>query len=205
MLAGSATAMGANPAAAAGKPHPVLVDRPQKPPAVIAPGHSGRALIRLENTGRANSANNGRMYMEIWAPYGTRFTDTKLTPLHGAPGGWSCKGDAYRPGVPYESTVLRCVSDHHGPVVRAGRTAVWQLRMKVEPGTRAGTTLSATPNNYGAALHYSYHGKSVWKTLSLAVRTPGGQVNRAGGPAHHQRHGGSPGHHRTTARKGHIR
>ncbi|MEV5878833.1 hypothetical protein AB0L75_32365 [Streptomyces sp. NPDC052101] len=173
VLAGSAAVMGVHPAAAAGKPHPVLVDAPQKRPVFIAPGRAGLARIRLRNTGRKSMRNDGRMYMEIWAPYGTRFTDTKLTPLHGAPGGWACKGDAYRKGVPYESTILRCFSDRHGRVARAGGTAAWQLRMKVVRGTRAGTTLATTPYNQGAAFHFSYRGRSVWTTMSLKVRTPG--------------------------------
>ena len=174
VLAGSTAAMGANPASAAGKPkpHPVLVDDPQKPLAVIAPGHAGRARIQLKNTGGGSASNDGRMYMEIWAPYGTRFTATKLTPLHGAPGGWSCTGEAYRRGVPYESTILRCISDHHGLVVRAGGTVAWQLKIKVMPGTRTGTKLAETPYHQGAVLHYSYHGQGAWTTLSLAVRTP---------------------------------
>ncbi|EST23773.1 hypothetical protein [Streptomyces roseochromogenus] len=173
VLVGTAATMGANPAVAAGKPHATLVDHPQKRPVVIKPGHTGWARIQLKNTDRKSARNDARMYMEIWAPYGTRFTDTRLTPLHGALGGWACKGDAYRRGVPYESTILRCFSDRHGRVARAGGTATWQLKMKVVPGTRAGTTLSRTPYNQGAVLHFSYHGKAVWTTMSLKVRTPG--------------------------------
>ncbi|MER6381020.1 hypothetical protein ACWDBD_01835 [Streptomyces sp. NPDC001118] len=182
VLAGSAAVMGVHPAAAAGKPHPVLVDHPQNPPVVIAPGQAGRARIELKNTGRKSMRNDGRMYMEVWAPYGTRFTDTRLIPLHGAPGGWTCKGDAYRKGVPYESTILRCFSDHHGRVARAGGTAAWQLKMKVVPGTKAGTTLAGTPYNQGAAFHFGYRGRSVWTTMSLKVSTPGK-------PQHTSRHG----------------
>ncbi|GHD98145.1 hypothetical protein GCM10010339_04150 [Streptomyces alanosinicus] len=176
--------MGAHPAAAAGKPGPVLVDHPQKPQAVLTPGRAGRVTVQLKNTGRGSARNDGRMYMEIWAPYGTRFTDTRLTPLHGAPGGWACKGDAYRKGVPYESTILRCFSDRHGQVARAGGTAAWELRMKVVPGTRAGTTLATTPYNRGAVFHFGYRGRSVWTTMSLKVRTPG-KAHRAHRRAHH--------------------
>lgn len=164
--------MGANPAVAAGKPHPTLVDQPQKRPVVIEPGRTGRARIELKNTGRQSARNDARMYMEVWAPYGTRFTENSLTPLHGALGGWACTGEAYRPGVPYESTILRCFSDRHGLVARAGGTAAWQVKMKVVPGTRAGT-LSRTPYKQGAAFHFSYHGKAVWATMSLKVRTSG--------------------------------
>ncbi|WP_369389247.1 hypothetical protein AB5J72_17830 [Streptomyces sp. CG1] len=172
VLAGTATALGANPAVAAGKPHPALVDHPQQRPVVIKPGQTGQARIELKNTGRTSARNDARMYMEIWAPYGTRFTDTRLTPLHGALGGWACKGDAGRPGVPYESTILKCFSDRHGQVAPAGGTAAWQLKIKVVPGTRAGTTLSSTPYNQGAAFHFSYHGKAAWTTMSLKARTP---------------------------------
>lgn len=185
VTAGCAVAVGANPALAA-DPYPVLVDS-SKPRAAIAPGAAGQVKVGLKNTSDVDAWNNGRMYMELWAPQGTRFTEATLTPVNGALGGWSCKGDAGEEGKPYESTVLKCSSGWWGMVAPAGKRAQWQVNMKVYGDTRANTVLpNAGEGGYGAVFYYTHDGRGHWSTMSLEIKTSHAFKSTAGsaGPGH---------------------
>lgn len=159
-------------APATAPPSLVLTDHPNEPQAAIAPGASGQARIGLLNNNDADAVNDGRMYMEIWAPYWSRFTDVTLTPVDGALGGWDCHGDQGVEGQPYESTILKCSSDAQGVLVPAGGTAYWQVNMKVYGDAPADTVLhNAGEGGYGAVLHYIRDGRGGWATMSLELRT----------------------------------
>lgn len=161
--------------AAAQPPSPHLVNHSDEPAGVIAPGASGQARVGLRNTGDADAVNSGRMYMELWAPAGSRFTDVTLTPVDGALGGWTCRGDQGVEGQPYESTILKCGSDAQGVVVPAGGTAFWQVNMKVSGDAPADTVLqNAAEAGYGATLYHSKDGRGSWSTMSLEIRTSQG-------------------------------
>lgn len=149
LTACSASALAGTPAAAA---VPELVDAPGEP-ALIAPGASGTVTIGLENRSAEDAVDEGHMYMEVWAPDGSRFTDLTLTPLDGAPGGWTCDGDQGTEGQPYESTVLKRASDEKGIVAAAGKTARWRMSMKMFGDTPSDVTLPSTGEGQRRTAH----------------------------------------------------
>jgi hypothetical protein len=152
-------------------PYPVLADDQGERP-VIAPGEAGQVTVGLRNTGNADAVNDGRMYMELWAPYYARFTDVTLTPVDGALGGWACTGDGGVEGKPYESTVLRCSSSEKGVVARPGQAVHWRANIKVNGDAPADTLLhNAGEGGYGAVLYHISNGRGHWSTMSLTVMT----------------------------------
>ncbi|MDN3022780.1 hypothetical protein [Streptomyces sp. S.PB5] len=172
LLACSAVVLGAGPAPAAGPSIPMLTapsETEQSIP-VMAPGTSGPVTVAFKNPSLVNAVNDGRLYMELWAPWATRFTDVSLTPVDGALGGWTCSGDGVVEGRPYESTILRCLSSEKGVVAPAGGIARWRVNMKVYGDAPADRVLpNAGEGGYGAVLIYTRNERSGWGITDLKI------------------------------------
>jgi hypothetical protein len=174
LLACSAVALGAGPASASvGGPSIPMLTAPgevEQPVPVMAPGESGPVTVAFKNPSWVEAVNDGRLYMELWAPWATRFTDVSLTPVDGALGGWTCSGDGVVEGRPYESTILRCLSSEKGVVAPARGIARWKVNMKVYGDAPVDRVLpNAGEGGYGAVLIYTRDKRSGWGITDLKI------------------------------------
>ncbi|WHM40992.1 hypothetical protein [Streptomyces sp. BPTC-684] len=114
---------------------PGLVDQPQDPVAVIAPGTTGTVTFGLKNTtgedftsDGKDAAGNGLLRITVGAPQGTTLADKTLTQVVGAPGpAWDCSQYS-------DSTHLDCIADFKGVVLAAGQTTQWRVNITVPSG-----------------------------------------------------------------------
>ncbi|WP_190094485.1 hypothetical protein [Streptomyces melanogenes] len=108
-------------------------DCPVDTTAVIAPGTSGTATFGLKNDSDKIPSDE-QLYLSVWAPPHTTFTDDTVTAIGDAPGPWSCVRE-------FNNIRLRCVSDWKGVPVPTGETRQWQVHLAVDSDAPYNTTL----------------------------------------------------------------